>query len=528
MDKENELLDKKIEQLDLYLQALQYKHDEADRIERDRLLAQMMNLSEDMSLAEQQKAIHDTIISDWQYFNSYSEGEYRIYIGTFQNFLEEYRNNILQLNELRRQQLEIMSSASMMGTNNGMASVIQGISSSGGVSSAVGMSQSDKNKLNWAGVQWNIANEQGDEEGKQYWHQVAEDIRGQYGYSGGADGSGFYLLDPEGFTMLSQQQGQAEDYRVNDLLYYTNTVKGVYDTQNRYQTDFNQNQQAGFEYQQGSYEFLNGINEQNISDWLYFNDASNQQYNYQIDSITSFANEYEAQVARVQAAMAQLAGAMGGSGGSYSLSGGSSGGGGGGGGGVSNGWGRGDEMDWQAEADRLEATGAPSWVINSAQQKADKQNGTYERPKNQIQTTASHLKRDQSKAGTTAVVGNYTVTYDNDGYAVKATNNKWTGKSYSTGIENGPVTYTGLATLHGSPSEPEYVLNSDQAYNLLYNLSTARMAPYESKLNGDGGTTWNLYGDINLENVDDPADFWNSVMKSAGNSWNVSKNNRGR
>jgi hypothetical protein len=32
---------------------------------------------------------------------------------------------------------------------------------------------------------------------------------------------------------------------------------------------------------------------------------------------------------------------------------------------------------------------------------------------------------------------------------------------YSSGIENGPVTYTGLAMLHGSPSSPEYVLNSD-------------------------------------------------------------------
>jgi hypothetical protein len=32
---------------------------------------------------------------------------------------------------------------------------------------------------------------------------------------------------------------------------------------------------------------------------------------------------------------------------------------------------------------------------------------------------------------------------------------------YSSGIENGPVTYTGLAMLHGSPSNPEYVLNSE-------------------------------------------------------------------
>ena len=34
-------------------------------------------------------------------------------------------------------------------------------------------------------------------------------------------------------------------------------------------------------------------------------------------------------------------------------------------------------------------------------------------------------------------------------------------KSYASGIENGPVTYTGMAMLHGSPSNPEFVLNSD-------------------------------------------------------------------
>ena len=46
-------------------------------------------------------------------------------------------------------------------------------------------------------------------------------------------------------------------------------------------------------------------------------------------------------------------------------------------------------------------------------------------------------------------------------------------KAYATGLENGPVTETGLAMLHGTPSNPEYVLNNDQAYNLLSNLSEA-------------------------------------------------------
>ena len=45
-------------------------------------------------------------------------------------------------------------------------------------------------------------------------------------------------------------------------------------------------------------------------------------------------------------------------------------------------------------------------------------------------------------------------------------------QGYAEGIENGPITETGPAMLHGTPSNPEYVLNSDQAYNLLENLAT--------------------------------------------------------
>ena len=45
-------------------------------------------------------------------------------------------------------------------------------------------------------------------------------------------------------------------------------------------------------------------------------------------------------------------------------------------------------------------------------------------------------------------------------------------KEYAEGIENGAVTETGLAMLHGTPTEPEYVLNSDQAGTLLENIAT--------------------------------------------------------
>jgi hypothetical protein len=47
------------------------------------------------------------------------------------------------------------------------------------------------------------------------------------------------------------------------------------------------------------------------------------------------------------------------------------------------------------------------------------------------------------------------------GYVVKMGATRYNLPGYSSGIENGPVTYTGLAMLHGSPSNPEYVLNSE-------------------------------------------------------------------
>lgn len=43
---------------------------------------------------------------------------------------------------------------------------------------------------------------------------------------------------------------------------------------------------------------------------------------------------------------------------------------------------------------------------------------------------------------------------------------------WATGIERGPVTKTGYAMLHGSPTSPEYVLNTDQAGNVLKYIGT--------------------------------------------------------
>lgn len=98
-------------------------------------------------------------------------------------------------------------------------------------------------------------------------------------------------------------------------------------------------------------------------------------------------------------------------------------------------------------------------------------------------------------------------------------------KSYSTGIENGPVTYTGLAMLHGTPNNPEFVLNSDQAYTLLRNMATTKL-PETKKVAGAErqNTQYIVQGDIVLENTNNPAQFWDDVSKAMSNRHNVTKN----
>ena len=98
-------------------------------------------------------------------------------------------------------------------------------------------------------------------------------------------------------------------------------------------------------------------------------------------------------------------------------------------------------------------------------------------------------------------------------------------KSYSTGIENGPVTYTGLAMLHGTPGSPEFVLNSDQAYTLLRNMATTKLPEMQKVSGGETqGTQYIVQGDIVLENTNNPAQFWDDVSKAMSNRHNVTKN----
>ena len=111
-------LNERIEQWDLYLKALDWRYNEAQRIERDRLLAELFGLDQSMSNADLQKEIYDRIFNDMTEFNANCEGSYKEYIGIFSNFLQEYTALVLQLAELQRQALSLMDSAQYLGLNN--------------------------------------------------------------------------------------------------------------------------------------------------------------------------------------------------------------------------------------------------------------------------------------------------------------------------------------------------------------------------------------------------------------------------
>ena len=149
--------------------------------------------------------------------------------------------------------------------------------------------------------------------------------------------------------------------------------------------------------------------------------------------------------------------------------------------------------------------------------------------------TPTTVTKDSGEVVTAYIVDGHTVDANGNPYQfeygdVVHTNGGdyiWNGtgaeRLYASGILNGPVTYTGLAMLHGTPSQPEYVLNSDQAYNLLRYMSTNKPS-FTS--NGDAGTQYVLNGDIILNEVENAAEFWNEVTMAMDRRISVTKNNR--
>lgn len=359
-------LNERIEQWDLYLKALDWRYNEAQRIERDRLLAELFGLDQSMSNADLQKEIYDRIFNDMTEFNANCEGSYKEYIGIFSNFLQEYTALVLQLAELQRQALALMDSAQYLGLNN----------------------------------YENIPVPRG-------WTTLGE---GTGGYGGGSSGSYGYASDYQ--AIINRILGDKSNYGSDGKL--LPDAKARIDSLEGLRNEKIDNE--GLSY--------NKTHGQSNATWGGGSSSGGS------GNKTSSSSPYNS------------------------------------------------KTDYNNESKYLD-----NLIKNgSAGQKAWAQN----------------QKKELDKAQ----------------------------KGYADGIENGPVTYTGLSMLHGTYSKPEYVLNSDQAYNLLRNLATTKLPEYTSTLSQDMGVSYVIQGDVVLENCDDPAQFWNQVMAATHNRYNVTKNKR--
>ena len=104
-----------------------------------------------------------------------------------------------------------------------------------------------------------------------------------------------------------------------------------------------------------------------------------------------------------------------------------------------------------------------------------------------------------------------------------ATEKVWIYGSRSNGLEGGMISRTGLYQLHGTPNNPEFVLNSKQAYQLLRNISTLSIPAFESKTSTNKTINYQFYGDMNLPNVKDPSTFFSELLREADGKFNVTK-----
>lgn len=357
---------------------------------------------------------------------------------------------------------------------------------------------------------------------------------------------------------------------------YANELANLYNLKFAQDTLSNQNEEGNVEY-----HGENAINQANINagiiqDWLSLNEGTQVTYDLLNQNFGNFLNTYAGQIQEYANLKAQLESLMG-SGikigldknGNYTVS----------GGGISgtidkwlgnasdsigaSGPSGDDWLGGQSFSEWLEDNDAPSSVVigeimkesgmdydeakdyyndhvkNGGSSSSDSGGSSGSSSSNKGSSSSSSNKGSSSggvigdawSSSSSSNKGSSSSSNDKPSWVGVSESMKDTGKSYedtigkyARGIEEGPVTYTGLAMLHGSASKPEYVLNNDQAYNLLYNLSSSRLSDFETKDDNNGETYVYNIGEVNVDGTDDPADFWSTVMNAAGNRHNVTKN----
>lgn len=507
---------------DLYLKELEWDYKEFERINNERILEELMG-------CETEEEVRKRITDDMQKFNKDALENYKNYNTIFQdNLLTPYKNNLVELQKLYEQTAQLVNSINGLWVNdNNFMTPDQLIAGSASISE-LDLSHDYSRDMLVAKDEstfWKLADLR-----NQKASQLGQDLSGnnpkyrsneQLYKEWKANNAGLQKSSKLQKNILDKNNNFWDAYNQTDSRLKSDSVgttdKWVNDMcreyveyNNQYNTLLNQGMSANNAQLQTLQQQMSNIQDQ-IAQRMQLSVEEIQTIGSQM--VAAQQNVYQQVMSMNERIQSAYASSLASGGGAVSIGGGLS---------VSSG--------------RADAVSGKDYIQNEDGSYTDLHTGhtTTKKPSgaNSKNTTSSAFVSENTSGGRGyGTVGNVS---DKRKEAQSALNKHGDGKihvsdigkkKYANGIENGPVTYTGLAMLHGTPGNPEFVLNSDQAYTLLRNMATTRL-PETKKVAGAEGqnTQYIVQGDIVLENTNNPAQFWDDVSKAMSNRHNVTKN----
>lgn len=505
---------------DLYLKELEWDYKEFERINNERILEELMG-------CETEEEVRKRITDDMQKFNKDALENYKNYNTIFQdNLLTPYKNNLVELQKLYEQTAQLVNSINGLWVNdNNFMTPDQLIAGSASISE-LDLSHDYSRDMLVAKDEstfWKLADLR-----NQKASQLGQDLSGnnpkyrsneQLYKEWKANNAGLQKSSKLQKNILDKNNNFWDAYNQTDSRLKSDSVgttdKWVNDMcreyveyNNQYNTLLNQGMSANNAELQTLQQQMSNIQDQ-IAQRMQLSVEEIQTIGAQM--VAAQQSVYQQVMSMNEKIQNAYASSLASGGGAVSIGGGLS---------VSSG--------------RADAISGKDYIQNEDGSYTDLHTGhtTTKKPSgaNSKNTTSSAFVSENTNGGKGyGTVGNIDnkrseaeAARGSDGKIYVSDIGK---KKYANGIENGPVTYTGLAMLHGTPGNPEFVLNSDQAYTLLRNMATTKL-PETKKVAGAEGqnTQYIVQGDIVLENTNNPAQFWDDVSKAMSNRHNVTKN----
>ena len=505
---------------DLYLKELEWDYKEFERINNERILEELMG-------CETEEEIRKRITDDMQKFNKDALENYKNYNTIFQdNLLTPYKNNLVELQKLYEQTAQLVNSINGLWVNdNNFMTPDQLIAGSASISE-LDLSHDYSRDMLVAKDEstfWKLADLR-----NQKASQLGQDLSGnnpkyrsneQLYKEWKANNAGLQKSSKLQKNILDKNNNFWDAYNQTDSRLKSDSVgttdKWVNDMcreyveyNNQYNTLLNQGMSANNTQLQTLQQQMSSIQDQ-IAQRMQLSVEEIQTIGAQM--VAAQQNVYQQVVSMNEKIQNAYASSLASGGGAVSI-----------GGGLSVSSGRADAVSGK---DYVQLDDGKYMDLHTGHTYNKKPSGA-----NSKNTTSSAFISENTSGGS-GYWNTKKTPSEMRAEAQKALKESKDGKihigkkKYANGIENGPVTYTGLAMLHGTPGNPEFVLNSDQAYTLLRNMATTRL-PETKKVAGAEGqnTQYIVQGDIVLENTNNPAQFWDDVSKAMSNRHNVTKN----